>query len=470
MIYPAGRPPWFNILQHPNDRHSSSLSVNTSGAYMIGIAGGSASGKTSVSEMIIKKLDVPWVVLLSMDSFYKALGPHDIARAHRNEYNFDDPNAFDYDLLVETLVDLKEGRSVKVPIYDFKTHSRLSATRQLYGANVVIFEGIYGLYDQRVVDMMDMRIFVDTDDDIRLSRRLRRDIAERGRDLNGVLQQYMRFVKPSFDQWIKPTMRHADVIVPRGADNVVAIELLTHHISRQLDERGFSLRSELARLLDSTSPIDKLDMVYPLKMTPQLKFIHTMIRDKDISRDDFIFYAERLSRLIVEDGLNHLPFASKTVTTPTGHPYNGLSRESNLCGVSIVRAGLTMERPLRKVCPYISIGRLLIQTSPTSHEPHLHFCHLPKNVASSNILLMDATISTGAAMVMALRVLIEHGVAEERIVILCLIASPLGLKVVGKTFPKVRIVVSEVDANVDPQNYHIVPGLGNVGDRYFGTA
>lgn len=236
--------------------------------------------------MIIKNLDVPWVVLLSMDSFYKVLSPEEIKQAHANDYNFDHPSkyycviilicdntcldAFDYELLMETLQKLKAGKSVEVPIYDFKTHSRLPKTRRVYGANVVVFEGIFGLYDTAINELMDLKIFVDTDDDIRLVRRLKRDISERGRDINGVLRQYHRFVKPMFDAHIRPTMRHADIIIPRGADNIVAIDLITKHIARRLDERTISIRSKLAQLkVSSDQALPPTAQV--MSMTPQLK-------------------------------------------------------------------------------------------------------------------------------------------------------------------------------------------------------
>ena len=462
-IYKHGRPPWFDI--QPTKKHEFSLTQST--AFLIGIAGGSASGKTTVSERIIKDLDVPWVVLLCMDSFYKALDAEDIAKAHRNEYNFDHPNAFDYDLLLETLENLKCGKSVHVPIYDFKTHSRLPETRHVYGASVVIFEGIYALFDKRIVEMMDMNIFVHTDDDLRLARRLKRDIAERGRDLNGVLAQYEKFVKPSFDQWIKPTMRNAHVIIPWGVENMVAIDLVTKHIARQLDERGFSIRSKLSQIEPSKEVPSN---VHIMEMTLQLKFIHTTLRDRELSRDDFIFYLERLSRLVVENALNLLRFHPESVTTPTGYSYEGLARNTDkLCGVSVIRSGLVMEKPLRRVCPNISIGKLLIQTSPDTHEPNLHYCQLPADVPENTVLLMDSSLSTGAGMVMAIHVLKDHGVPEDQIIVCTLIATKLGLDVVCKAFPGVRVVVSEIDSRIEVDTYHIVPGMGNIGDRYFGT-
>ncbi|XP_022255175.1 uridine-cytidine kinase-like 1 [Limulus polyphemus] len=203
-IYTAGRPPWYDTqgqLVEP---------------FVIGICGGSSSGKTTVARKIIEALDVPWVTLLSMDSFYKVLDEEQHKLAHENEYNFDHPDAFDFSLLIETLRKLKEGKRVQVPIYNFVTHAREKRMKTMYGANVIIFEGILCFAHKGLLEIMDMKVFIDTDSDIRLVRRLKRDIMDRGRDLEGVLKQYNRFVKPAFDHYIAPTMIDADLIVPRG--------------------------------------------------------------------------------------------------------------------------------------------------------------------------------------------------------------------------------------------------------------
>ncbi|XP_066092864.1 uridine-cytidine kinase-like 1 isoform X7 [Saccopteryx bilineata] len=224
-IYTAGRPPWYN--EH---------GTQSKEAFAIGLGGGSASGKTTVARMIIEALDVPWVVLLSMDSFYKVLTQQQQEQAALNNYNFDHPDAFDFDLIVSTLQKLKQGKSAKVPVYDFTTHSRKKDWKTLYGANVIIFEGIMAFADKTLLELLDMKIFVDTDSDIRLVRRLRRDISERGRDIAGVIKQYNKFVKPAFDQYIQPTMRLADIVVPRGSGNTVAIDLIVQHVHSQLEE------------------------------------------------------------------------------------------------------------------------------------------------------------------------------------------------------------------------------------------
>ncbi|XP_012915662.2 uridine-cytidine kinase-like 1 isoform X7 [Mustela putorius furo] len=238
-IYTAGRPPWYN--EH---------GTQSKEAFAIGLGGGSASGKTTVARMIIEALDVPWVVLLSMDSFYKVLTTQQQEQAAHNNFNFDHPDAFDFDLIVSTLKKLKQGKSVKVPVYDFTTHSRKKDWKTLYGANVIIFEGIMAFADKALLELLDMKIFVDTDSDIRLVRRLRRDISERGRDIEGVIKQYNKFVKPAFDQYIQPTMRVADIVVPWGSGNTVAIDLIVQHMHSQLEERELSVRGSCAGICE----------------------------------------------------------------------------------------------------------------------------------------------------------------------------------------------------------------------------
>ncbi|KAJ3022062.1 hypothetical protein HKX48_007102 [Thoreauomyces humboldtii] len=449
----AGRFPWYNI------------DGKTVEPFIIGMAGGSASGKTSVSNRIIKNLGVPWVILLSMDSFYKPLNAEQSAIARRNEYDFDHPNAFDYEALHQTLLNLKKGVKVDVPIYDFNTHNRLDKCQTVYGANVVVFEGIFALYDKSVRDLMDLKIFVDTDADVRLARRLKRDIAERGRDIKGVLQQYKTFVKPAFDEHIYPTMKYADVIIPRGLDNIAAIDVITKHMARQLNDRGLTLKVAMA-IHDANLPLP--DTLRILASTNELKALLTIIRDRSTSRHDFIFYAERLSRMIVERGLTEVPFEPRDVMTPVGHIYKGVHWKGEVCGVSVIRSGATMERGLRSVVKDIPIGKMLIQTDPSTGEPQLHYCKLPKDIATRFVLISDAQIATGAAALMAIRVILDHDVPQDRILFLSIIASPGGLHTIARAFPKVRVVVAEVDKEIDG-SAHIVPGFGNFGDRYFGT-
>jgi uridine kinase len=203
--------------------------------FIIGVCGGTASGKTSVCEDILRKLENQRVVIISQDSFYTSLKEDQLPEVH--SYNFDHPNAFDWPLLESVLSGIKTGKRVEIPEYSFITHARLDKSTPLYGADVILFEGILSFYTADLRNTMDLKIFVDTDADTRLSRRVMRDINERGRSLQGVLHQYETFVKPSFEEYILPTKKYADVIIPRGIDNQVAIKLIVQHIRTKLEER-----------------------------------------------------------------------------------------------------------------------------------------------------------------------------------------------------------------------------------------
>ncbi|XP_056896631.1 uridine-cytidine kinase-like 1a isoform X4 [Takifugu flavidus] len=401
-----------------------------------------------------------------MDSFYKVLSPEEQTLAASNDYNFDHPGAFDFELLVATVRKLKQGKSVKIPVYDFTTHKRQKDWKNVYGASVIIFEGIMSFADKELLQLLDMKIFVDTDSDIRLVRRLRRDITERGRDIEGVIKQYNKFVKPAFEQYIEPTMRLADIVVPRGGGNMVAIDLIVQHVHSQLEERELSVRALLASA-QQTQPLPQTLSV--LESTPQVRGLHTIIRNRETSRDEFIFYSKRLMRLLIERALTFLPSQTCVVQTPQGHEYEGRRYDGKgITGVSVLRAGETMEPALRAVCKDVRIGKILIQTNVDSGEPELHYLRLPKDISEDHVILMDSTVSTGAAAMMAVRVLLDHEVREDQIVLVSLLMAELGVHSVAYAFPKVKIITTAVDKSLDDL-LHVVPGIGDFGDRYFGT-
>ncbi|KAG7508219.1 uridine-cytidine kinase-like 1 isoform X2 [Solea senegalensis] len=454
-IYTAGRPPWYNVT-----------GTTFKEAFVIGLCGGSASGKTTVANKIIEALDVPWVVLLSMDSFYKVLNKEEQELAAKNEYNFDHPDAFDFELLVTVLRKLKKGKSIKVPVYDFTSHCRRKEWKTVYGANVVIFEGILAFANKELLKLLDMKVFVDTDSDIRLIRRLKRDISHRGRDISGIIKQYNKFVKPAFEQYIEPTVQVADIVVPRGGENFVALDLIVQHVHSQLEKREITVRSALASAHQGQPLPTTLSV---MESTPQVRGMHTIIRNKETNRDEFIFYSKRLMRLLIEHALSFLPLKPVSVETPQGGVYDGKRLGGQqITGVSILRAGETMEQALRAVCKDIRLGKILIQTNHDTGEPELHYLRLPKDISEDYVILMDSTVSTGAAALMAVRVLLDHDVAEDKIFVLSLLMAEMGVHSVAYAFPKVRIITTAVDKEVNEQ-FHIIPGIGNFGDRYFGT-
>ncbi|XP_037608171.1 uridine-cytidine kinase 1 [Sebastes umbrosus] len=204
--------------------------------FLIGVSGGTASGKSTVCAKIMELLGQNKVdhrqrkvAIISQDSFYRVLTLEQKAKALKGQYNFDHPEAFDTEFMYRTLKDIAEGKVVEVPTYDFVTHSRLDNKITVYPADVVLFEGILVFYPQKVRDMFHMKLFVDTDSDVRLSRRVLRDMT-RGRELEQILTQYTTFVKPAFEEFCLPTKKYVDVIIPRGVDNMVAINLIVQHI------------------------------------------------------------------------------------------------------------------------------------------------------------------------------------------------------------------------------------------------
>lgn len=229
----------------------SRLKIQHQEPLFIGVAGGTASGKTTVCDQVINRLQEQSVAVICLDSFYRDLTPEEIEAAENGLHNFDSPNAFDTETMMDCLEHLKVIRKAElfvyklaqprqwnprlelysnalwfffnlvqvlqpydIPEYDFTTHKRSGKTRRVMPADVIIVEGILVLHIEEIRSMLNMKIYVDTDDDVRLARRIQRDVKHRGRDVAGVIEQYTRHVKPAFDQFIAPSRRHADVIIP----------------------------------------------------------------------------------------------------------------------------------------------------------------------------------------------------------------------------------------------------------------
>jgi uridine kinase len=195
---------------------------------LIGISGASGSGKTLIANTIMEHLGSSKVTMIQEDSYYKDLS--DIPFDERTGRNFDHPDAFDHELLVSHIHELLKGNMISHPIYDYKTHSRRKETQTVGPHRVVILDGILILNEPAIRKLMDIRVFVDTSPDICFIRRLQRDLDERGRDVDSVIKQYMETVRPMYFQFIKPSKRYADIIIPRGGKNMVAIDILTTKI------------------------------------------------------------------------------------------------------------------------------------------------------------------------------------------------------------------------------------------------
>ncbi len=199
---------------------------------IIGIAGGTGSGKTTITKKLISRFGDD-VSVIYHDNFYKA--HHDMPYEERCRLNYDHPSAFDTELLIEALKELRRGNSVTCPVYDYSIHDRTEETVTVHPAPVVVVEGILIFENLQLCEQMDVKIFVDTDADVRILRRIVRDVRDRGRSLESVINQYLTTVKPMHEEFVEPSKRRADIIVPEGGHNRVAMDMLMHRVRSHLE-------------------------------------------------------------------------------------------------------------------------------------------------------------------------------------------------------------------------------------------
>jgi uridine kinase len=450
--------------------------------------------------------------------------------------------------------------------------------KYMYGATIVIVEGIFVLHDPLLRSLLDLKIYVQADSDLMLARRIKRDIVERGRDVVGILDQYLRYVKPSMDNFVSQTSKHADIIVP-GENNDVAIDVISQQVWRQLKLRDdVRLRHELSRTPATprrevqSAPFDQIDFplaltsgrpvlhsrrsatsmaktlsastechqhplqdtlspnIHLLPQTSQLQGLLTLLHDENVIGEDFVYTVDRLSSLVMESAMAFLPYSTKAIRLKTnGSAYTGTELAmDHICSVSILRSGSVLQSSARRVLPALASGSLLIQSTPEG-EAKLYTIDLPPFIKNQNqaakswVLILDSQIGTGAAALMCIRVLLDHGVLEQNIIFCCLLASAKGgVHALDRAFPAVKIVVAGVDpelkrrriwdhrdskdkasshhtsnnnhhdktngrrlrniegdpddATLDDEDHDnsrvcfcIEPGAGNIGDRYFGT-
>jgi uridine kinase len=195
---------------------------------VIGIAGGSGSGKTTVAQAILQRVGPERIAYLQHDSYYKDL--RGLPPAQRNEFNFDHPNSLETELLIEHIAALRAGRAIEVPIYDFSTDSRTTETFTIHPCPVIVVEGILIFTEAELRNLFDIKIFVDTDPDLRFIRRLERDIHERGRTTESVIKQYMHTVRPMHLEFVEPSKRYADIIIPEGGHNTAALDMVVARV------------------------------------------------------------------------------------------------------------------------------------------------------------------------------------------------------------------------------------------------
>ena len=374
-------------------------------------------------------------------------------------HDFDHPNSFDHERLAAALEDIKNGTPTTIPVYCFKTHSRLNEVEHIDPPDVLIIEGILVLFDDHVRSCMNLRVFVDTDSDLRLGRRIERDVASRGRTMQGVLKQYQRFVKPSFDKFVEPCKRYAHLIIPWNEGNPEAVSLIGEHVKTKLKQHDLKAVHRNLHCF-STSHF-------------QIRALHSYIRDRETPRDRFVFFCNRLIRLVIEESLGYLPFTEEVVTTASGNLYTGVNFASHICGISISRSGEAMEPALRECCQSVRVGKVLIQKCPDKgrkgEKRSVWFVRLPKDIKDRHVLLMDPIAHSGRTAARAIKHLKEnYEVKEENILFVSLISSRHAVNLLCKSFPTMQVITTAID-EVD-SNGQMVPGCPiHFADKYFGT-
>ncbi|ESQ42842.1 hypothetical protein EUTSA_v10015773mg [Eutrema salsugineum] len=357
----------------------ASSKVHYSGFHMNGVTGGAASGKTSICDMMIQQLHDQRVVLVNQDSFYHSLTEEELARVH--EYNFDHRDAFDIDHLLSCMEKLRQGQAVDIPKYDFKTY-KSTVSRRVNPSDVILLEGILLFHDPRVRGLMNMKIFVDTEDDVRVARRIKRDTSQNDRDIGTVLDQL----------WTKMSASEVSL------------------------------------------------------------FLY------------FVWY-------------NNMNSYSPVVCV-FGSVYSGVDFCKRLCGVSVIRSYFSMENALRACCKGIKIGKILIHRegdkqlclSQFSRSVRLYE-KLPNDIAERHVLLLDPILGTGNSAVQAINLLNYKQslrISAWLLTYLFYSLAPQGVHVVCKKFPRLKIVTSEIENGLN-EEFRVIPGMGEFGDRYFGT-
>jgi uridine kinase len=295
-----------------------------------------------------------------------------------------------------------------------------------------------------------------------------RDVKYRGRDIEGCIKQWFSFVKPNFHKYVQPQREVADIIVPRGIENKVAIglcpfklraksnthiqnaDMVSERITKTLELKSEMHQVELQRLDKNAENHPLSENVHIMESKPQMHGINTILFNPATNLTEFIFYFDRMAALLVERATAFAKYEPEQIITPQNTPYMGLKQTGEISAVVLLRGGSVLETGLKRVIPDCKTGRILIQTNPRTGEPELHYRQLSPNVEKHDlVMVLDAQMSSGGAALMAVKVLVDHGVPEDRIVFVAYLAGRLGLGRLLSVFPEVRVVVCKIEEDAD---------------------
>jgi uridine kinase len=273
-----------------------------------------------------------------------------------------------------------------------------------------------------------------------------RDVRERARTIEGVIKQWFAYVKPVFQQYVEPQRELADLIVPRGMQNKMAIIMIVNQTRRILKDKSIRHNAELEKLGEQVEDEPFSRNIMMLDRKPQIQAIATILRNGLTSHVDFCFYLDRLAALLIEKALDCHNFLASRVKTPVdGCYYDGLKSAGKVSAVVVLRGGSCLEKGLRRTVPDCLTGRMLIQSNYRTGEPELHYLKLFPDIAQhETVMLLDPQMSSGGSALMAVRVLRDHGVAEKKIVFVTCLAGKRGVKRLLSVYPDMKVVTANV--------------------------
>ena len=272
-----------------------------------------------------------------------------------------------------------------------------------------------------------------------------RDVRERGRTIEGTIKQWFSYVKPVFQKYVEPQRVVADVIVPRGMQNKMAITMVVNQIRQMLEEKSAHHNAELKRLGMQVEDEPLSSHIVLMEQKPQVRAMSTILRSPATEQLNFVFYLDRLAALLVEKALDNHHFLPAQVTTPQEVQYNGLRSAGKVSAVAILRGGSCLETGLKRTLPDCPTGRLLIQSDFRTGEPQLHYLKLFPDIAShETVLLLDSQMSSGGAALMAVKILVDHGVEEKKIVFVTCLAGRVGVKRLTSVFPDINVIAGNI--------------------------
>jgi uridine kinase len=277
-----------------------------------------------------------------------------------------------------------------------------------------------------------------------------RDVRERGRDIEGCIKQWFKWVKPNYHQYVFPQREVADLIIPRGIENTVAISMITDRVTKILTAKSRMHQVELKRLGKVAEDAPLSENAIFLTQTRQIVGINTLLINPATETEDFIFYFDRICSLLIETALSCMQFRPNKVITPQKMTYHGLAPSGEVSAVVILRGGSTLETALKRCIPDCRTGRMLIQTNYRTGEPELHYLALADDITEHGlVLLLDSQMSSGGAALMAVKVLVDHGVDEKKIVFVTYVAGRIGINRTLSVFPDVRVVVCRLGDDME---------------------